>query len=193
MMSAGKGPAPLGRATAARMTPLSVFMWSHETESGGVRTGAWETLGFPDIPLSGDGDAVRRAHPAARNDTSIANDAIRPTLNICMIRAIIYSVVMSGLTSGSVAAASPTLSTATIVMPDGQGPLIHDLHQGGGSSVTWNQTICQRPARRSYSAVFQARTGGRRSPRTVISTTDEYRRAATAPYTRTAIESTSHT
>jgi len=99
MISAGKGPAPLGRATAARMTPLSVLTRSHETESGAIRAGAWETLGRLDIPLSGDGDVVRRAQPAARNDSSVANDAMRLPQNTCMIRVIICSVVMSGLTN----------------------------------------------------------------------------------------------
>src|SRR5215213_5444644 len=99
MMSVGNGPVPLGRATAARMTPLSVLTCSHETESGAVGAGACETLGGLDLPLSGNGDAVRRAQPVARNESSVANAAMRLLpQKTCLIRVIICSVVMSGPT-----------------------------------------------------------------------------------------------
>ena len=98
-MSVGNGPAPLGRATAARMTPLSVLTCSHETESDAVLAGDCETLGGLDMPLSGNCDAVRCAQPAARNDSSVADDAMRLLpQNTCLIRVIICSFVMSGLT-----------------------------------------------------------------------------------------------
>jgi len=98
-MSVGNGPVPLGRATAARMTPLSVLTCSHETESDAVPAGACEALGGLDMPLSGNGDAVRRTQAAARNDSSNA-DAVMRLLpqKTCLIRVIICAVVMSGLT-----------------------------------------------------------------------------------------------
>ena len=89
MMRAGNGPSPLGRATAARMSPPSVLTCSHDTESDVVAADLWETVGRPDTLSSTDGACVRGAQPMAGSESSAASSAIPLPGDAAPIRLVI--------------------------------------------------------------------------------------------------------